>query len=87
MYSHWRKNKQPMTNQMTGYAHLSNHFCHTVGYKLENNLLGSENTGLPRSIYRKYRKINASYKTEINVRLLFGFESEERKMLLKHLTF
>lgn len=68
MYSHWSKNKQLMTNQMTGYAHLSNHFCHTVGYKLENNLLGSENTGLPRSISRKYRQ--TKNKTEINFRLL-----------------
>ena len=58
-----------MTNQMTGYAHLSNHFCHTVDYKLENNLLGSESTGLLQSINRNYRKVNANYKTEINVRL------------------
>ena len=58
-----------MTNQMTGYAHLSIQSCHTVGYKLKNNLLGSENTGLPRSIYRKYGKTQPIYKTEINFRL------------------
>ena len=45
--SDWSKEKQLMTNQMSVFVQLLScyHFCPTVGYELENNLLGSENTG------------------------------------------